>query len=411
MKYANYSFSARGVNNLGDNMQIIAIDELYKSMGISENEIIYIDTNKLDTYDGEYVVLPVTMPLVDYRVGGISGRFSQRIIPVFLGFTMVKDTLLPEEVVYFNRMAPVGCRDERTLITLRKYGIKSYLHGCMTATSSLRDMNRKYDKVYIVDAPKEIEQFIPDCLLSKAVRRTHMHECLKENPKQLMQQYYDEYKNEAALVITSLLHCALPCIAAGIPVILVKSADAVSYRFAWLEKLTNIYTGSEFEKINWNQQPVLFEEHKKRVKDLTIRRLRQAHDEYAELFDLSFYYEARERKRYINDACQSLIEYVEKNWINKNENYSYSIWGLTQIGEYMISYINKNYPKAKLCHVYDSFRKEELCGIVSEHPENIINYPDEVVLVTTNGAVGAAEIMRRLERGKDLEFAYMKVVI
>ncbi|OIP19490.1 MAG: hypothetical protein AUK51_01370 [Comamonadaceae bacterium CG2_30_59_20] len=392
-------------------MQIIAIDELYKSMGILEDEIIYIDTNNLATYDGEYVVLPVTMPLVDYRTGGISGRFSQRIVPVFLGFTMVKDTLLPEEVAYFNRMAPIGCRDERTLNTLRNYGIKSYLHGCITATFPLRDMSKKYDKVYIVDAPKEIEKFIPNHLLNKAVRKTHMHEGLKEEPKQLMQQYYDEYKNEAALVITSLLHCALPCIAAGIPVILLKSADAVTYRFAWLEKLTKIYTGPEFKEINWNQQPVLFEEHKNRVKNLTIKRLRQAHDEYSEIFDLSLYYEIRERKHYINDACQTLVEYIDKNWINKYEEYNYSIWGLTQIGEYMISYINKNYPNAKLCHVYDSYRKEGLSGIVSEHPDMIKKFPDELVLVATNGAVGAAEIMRKLEGNENLKFAYMKIVI
>jgi len=272
-------------------------------------------------------------------------------------------------------------------------------------------MSKKYDKVYIVDAPKEIEKFIPNHLLNKAVRKTHMHEGLKEEPKQLMQQYYDEYKNEAALVITSLLHCALPCIAAGIPVILLKSADAVTYRFAWLEKLTKIYTGPEFKEINWNQQPVLFEEHKNRVKNLTIKRLRQAHDEYSEIFDLSLYYEIRERKHYINDACQTLVEYIDKNWINKYEEYNYSIWGLTQIGEYMISYINKNYPNAKLCHVYDSYRKEGLSGIVSEHPDMIKKFPDELVLVATNGAVGAAEIMRKLEGNENLKFAYMKIVI
>ena len=28
MKFANYRFQARGVNNLGDNMQIIAIDNI-----------------------------------------------------------------------------------------------------------------------------------------------------------------------------------------------------------------------------------------------------------------------------------------------------------------------------------------------------------------------------------------------
>jgi len=410
MKFANYSFSARGVNNLGDNMQIIAIDELYKSMGIPKNDILYINTNDLATYDGEYVVLPVTMPLVDYRVGGISGRFSQRIIPVFLGLTMVKDTLSSEEITYLNKMAPIGCRDERTLNIMRRYGIKSYLHGCITTTLPLRNLDKNYNKVFIVDVSKEIKEFIPDYLIKKAVYKTHMHENLKEDPKELMQQYYDEYKNEASLVITSLLHCAIPCIAAGIPVILAKSGKAISYRFAWLEKLTKIYTGPEFEDINWNPQPILFEEHKKRVIDITIKRLWQTYNEYSDIFDLSLYYETRERKLYINDACQTLIEYVDKNWTNKKGKYKYSIWGLTQIGEYMVSYINKKYPHAKLCHVYDTFRKEEFCGIKSEHPNAIINYPDETVIVATNGAVDAAKKILTKKGNEKIKFAYVKII-
>ncbi len=410
MKFANYSFNARSVNNLGDNMQIIAIDELYKSMGIPKSEIIYINTNELASYNGEYVILPITMPLVDYRIGGISGRFSEHIIPVFLGLTMVKDTLLPEEIAYFARMAPIGCRDERTLNTLRNYGINSYLHGCITTTLPLRKTNKKYHKVYIVDAPKEIQNYIPKSILKNAIYKTHIHNNLKDDPKQLMQQYYDEYKNEASLVITSLLHCAVPCLAAGIPVILVKSGNAISYRFSWLEKLMKIYTEPEFKNIKWDQKPVLFEKHKKRVKNLTIKRLKQVYDEYAEILDLSLYYETRERKPYINDACQTLIDYLEKNWTNKKKPYKYSIWGLTQIGEYMVSYINKNYPNAKLCHVYDSYRTEKFCGMMSKNPTDISNYPNETIIVATNGAVDAAEKMRIKKGKKKLKFAYVKIL-
>ena len=32
MKFANYKFNARGINNLGDQMQIIAIDKIYQKM-------------------------------------------------------------------------------------------------------------------------------------------------------------------------------------------------------------------------------------------------------------------------------------------------------------------------------------------------------------------------------------------
>ena len=124
MKYANYKFDARGVNNLGDNMQLIAIDSIYERMGIPKKDIIYIDKNETSTYKGEYVVLPVTMPLIDYTEGGICGRFSNYIIPVFLGLTLAKDSLMPQEVEYYNRFEPIGCRDERTMNTLRKYSVQ-----------------------------------------------------------------------------------------------------------------------------------------------------------------------------------------------------------------------------------------------------------------------------------------------
>ena len=42
MKFANLKFNARGINNIGDNLQLIAIDNIYKEMGIDLNDIIYI---------------------------------------------------------------------------------------------------------------------------------------------------------------------------------------------------------------------------------------------------------------------------------------------------------------------------------------------------------------------------------
>lgn len=410
MKFANYSFNARGVNNLGDNMQIIAIEQIYETMGIAQNDVVYIDTNKLSTYDGEYVVLPVTMPLVDFRPHGIAGRFSDRIIPMFLGFTMVKDTLLPEETAYLNRMTPIGCRDERTLQTMRRYGIESYLHGCITATLPLRDLDAKYDSVYIVDAPSGLEQYIPNYILKKSIRKTHLHSGLTEDPKHLMQKYYDEYKANASLVITSLLHCAVPCIAAGIPVILAKSGTGISYRFSWLEKLTDIYLEQDFKNIDWNPKPILYEKHKKDLLDLTIKRLKKAYDRYSDTLDLSLFYESRDPKPYINDACQSLIRYIGDHWTDKMGDYQYAVWGLTQIAEYLISFIDSNYPNAKLCHVYDAFRQEELGGLMSMNPEAISKYPDETVFVCTNGAAKAAEKIQEECSNKDIKFAFMEPV-
>lgn len=389
-------------------MQILAIDEIYRIMGIAPEDIVYIDTQELSAYDGEYVVLPVTMPLVDYRENGIAGRFSEHIIPVFLGLTMVKDTLKPQEVVYYKKYEPIGCRDERTLHTLRKYQIDCYLHGCFTVTLPWRKKNPGQNKVYIVDVAEKYQKLIPLQLRENACMRTHMRTDHLDDPKLETQRQYEEYKENASLVITSLLHCAVPCLAAGIPVVMMK--EAVSYRMAWLEKLLPIYTPEDFNEIDWRPQVQLTQEHKQRVLALTIHRLKRVKEKYEEMLDLSYYYEDRIKNEYRNDACYTLKNYIDANWQDKHASYLYAVWGLTQISEWVVDYITEHYPNAKLMHAYDSYRKVKFYDLTSESPENISAHAEEIVFVTTNGAEKAArELFAKIGKN-DNTYTFMQVV-
>lgn len=56
------------------------------------------------------------------------------------------------------------------------------------------------------------------------------------------------YKNEAKLIITSALHCASPCVAMGIPVILCRQNDEQLTRFSALDGILPIYTIDDFRK-------------------------------------------------------------------------------------------------------------------------------------------------------------------
>lgn len=398
MKFANYKFYAKGINNLGDNMQLIAIDSIYETMGIPKEDIIYIDKNQLNTYKGEYVILPVTMPLVDYTEGGICERFSDHIIPVFLGLTLVTDSLLQQEVDYYRRFEPIGCRDERTMNTLRKYGIQAYLHGCITATLPRRSVeDKKFNKVFIVDVAPEVLSYIPDELMKNAEFLTHMHEKVHD-PKALMQEYYNRYISEAKLVITGLLHCSVPCMAAGIPVIVAKKH--ISYRYGWLEKLLPVYDENDFSDIDWNPTPIEYEEHKERLLKITMNRLRETYNKYNSIYELSWFYEQREKKEYIVDAFELIKRYIDSHFIDKNKEYKYAIWGLTQTSTVTVNYIKQKFPNAKLVHVYDTYREVQFEGLYSESPEGIRNHPNEIILVT---AYGASIMAKKLfdEIGKD----------
>ena len=252
--FANYRLNGKYANSLGDQVQLITFNHLYDLMGIDKDEIVYIDMYDLDKYDGPQVKLPVSMPLINYFENGVADMFSDKITPVFFGLTMAKETLTPKEVAYYKQHEPVGCRDERAYNVMLKYGIKAYLGGCLTITLPRRKSNGKQNKVFIVDLPDEAMKFIPSDILKDAIRMTHsFFEPLDKTPYQMAVERFNQYRDEARLVITSLLHASVPCTALGIPVVLMKKA--VSYRFAWLEALLPIYTPEEYADINWKFTP------------------------------------------------------------------------------------------------------------------------------------------------------------
>lgn len=416
MKFANLTFQARGINSIGDNMQLIAIDNLYKKMGITESEIIYIDYHKLADYDGDYVVLPISMPMVDYIQDGLAGRFSPRIIPVFLGLTMVRQYLYKKEVEYLKKYEPIGCRDEWCLNTLRKYNIKSYLHGCITFTLPERQISNPSNKVYIVDVDEEIFNLLPKHLFEgkKLIYKTHVYSELEKDPKLLAVEQYKEYKDNASLVVTGLLHCALPCYAAGIPVIMINSK--ISYRKAFLEKLINIWDAERIKSLRnpLDLRPDIIDNDKRKIKkkimELSISRINDAYNTYKNFCDISFFYEERNKSNYINDAVYFYIEWIKNNWFDKDKIYNYSIWGLTQISEYIFQYINDNYPNAILLNVYDSFKKVNFMGKTSQVPDNFQNVTEEIVFVTAPGAFFEAQKKSMENYNSNIKFVCKTIV-
>ena len=66
MKFANIIMTREGRCTIGDDIQLLAIENLYNYMGIDYKEVVRIPFNQLSTYDGEYVVLPISFPLYGY---------------------------------------------------------------------------------------------------------------------------------------------------------------------------------------------------------------------------------------------------------------------------------------------------------------------------------------------------------
>ena len=96
----------------------------------------------------------------------------------------------------------------------------------------------------------------------------------------------NKYRDEARLVITTALHCAAPCTAMGIPVVLI-SETINNIRFSTLDGIIKIYSIDDLKQgnINYSVQAPNIEDLKtlmiKNV-DLTIKQVFDASvsDEY-----------------------------------------------------------------------------------------------------------------------------------
>jgi len=87
------------------------------------------------------------------------------------------------------------------------------------------------------------------------------------------EELLDIYRSRAKLIITTLLHCALPAIAMGIPVVVFyplneEAAHASDReRFSALDGLVRVHRFEEIASVDWNPEPVDVGEIKREILD------------------------------------------------------------------------------------------------------------------------------------------------
>jgi hypothetical protein len=215
---------------------------------------------------------------------------SPDLTPLFVSFHINDNSLdhytSEKSLNYFNRHAPIGCRDLRTAKILRDHGVNSYFSGCLTLTLS-NSYTKTNGVIYIVDLDNRSLAAIPSDILQnsellshepKATKRAleslaawylpsdilkfinpiykktikkYVHSSSIMNAKMKIAQKYLNYYNRADLVITSRLHVALPCLAYETPVIFIHN-DLADPRFGGLVKYLNAYTPESFEQMSDN---------------------------------------------------------------------------------------------------------------------------------------------------------------
>ncbi len=273
MKYGLLSYDEnKRFFNVGDNIQSLAAKQFLPQVDT------YVNRERLAEYEGEELKLIMNGWFTHNIHNWVP---SDKIDPIFVSFHM-NNTAAPfmlskNGIAYLKKHEPIGCRDQFTADTLNEKGIIAYFSGCLTLTLDSYKVHdhERGDDIYIVDPlysyprpektfynakhtlknvlngtafqlgkkQKHLKNFISDDVLNSAqfINQEPPANTYTDKEKFAMAEDLLHKYAKAKLVITSRIHCALPCLAMGTPVIFVNGFDSFvdSCRFDGILELFN----------------------------------------------------------------------------------------------------------------------------------------------------------------------------
>lgn len=226
---------------------------IYKFKSDSNEDVATIISAFVEPYNHEWTFLP-----------------PANIKPLFIGsyfrstmWEFINDNKIVQDYLKYNQ--PIGVRSKSNLEKLRGLGIDSYFSGCITLTIPPFE---KEDGNYIccVDVPDHVVDYIQSKIGNAYEIKKLSHEIWNwpqdnqeefrnktiEQRFQLVEEYLHIYAN-AHCVITTKLHCALPCLTQNTPVLFVYPENGlgivdINERVKDFFDLLYVNTFEEFEK-------------------------------------------------------------------------------------------------------------------------------------------------------------------
>lgn len=252
-------------DNRGDHVQIIAADNLLKRFGFSPKTRVDRDHEIGSMEFGAGVSMPL---LINgwFKYDASQWPPNPAFQTQFLGFHMRPKrcaTLLSQEALsYYRAHAPIGCRDVFTENLLRHNGVEAYTSNCLSLTFPRRLPCDTQTEVFIVSKDRVILDHMPDSLGKTTFINHYSGIDDFDINMAATQQLLETYRDRARLIVTTLLHCALPAIAMGIPVVILypikdaKRQQSDRERFSSLERLIRIFRFDEIGAVNWDGETI-----------------------------------------------------------------------------------------------------------------------------------------------------------
>ena len=392
--------------NMGDPIHSLAVINLFREMGIPEEDIIPIDRYDTANYDGEEVILPLNCvdTFQSFYYPTACFPFAPGIKPVIISYHLGRQAS-EDEITFYKKHEPVGCRDESTLLLMREQGINAYLSGSLLLTFPRREETAKQNKVFLVDCPSVLLQYMPLEIRKGAVTLTNTIE-LKSNSKDdritrkeaedCQRKSYEQLwrlRDEAKLVITGNLSVATVCLAMGIPVILAKEHN-FDAQFGFIDKFLPLYTKEKYHDIDWNPVPQNIEQEKAMVKECFFSGVRAAAKDKNSSSDAR----ANEVRTKVSDMYENRQRQVEYSYgintalsklpLPKDKPFRYAIWGVCSYATfYLYEEITQNFPDAVLVNAIDEiYITGKILNVDIICPDQINDLDKDVIIFVTSRA-------------------------
>ena len=228
----------KNTQNIGDDIQAYAAANLLPEV------TYFLDRENLDSFvtdDGEPAAVVMSAWYMWHKWNWPPSKY---IVPLFTGIHYTDNAKAKQDGSpvttefltglsrdYLNACGGIGCRDLFTQRTFEALGINCYFSGCITLT--LPQMpKKKPEKEYVVTVEigdpsteavkKQLEGTDIEHIDFKHYKDYRGSTATWEERKAYVEEVLSLYQN-AKCVVTRRLHVALPCLAMGVPVLLLNN--------------------------------------------------------------------------------------------------------------------------------------------------------------------------------------------
>jgi hypothetical protein len=257
-----------GTKNLGDHIQVLA------SLGLIDR-VAHPPAHYIDR-DDEIGSCPSLAhqtngyPIVLngwFKTNGAEWPPSEQLDPLFIGFHIrlfqCPELLSPRALDYYRAHGPIGCRDQYTLDLLKAHDVETYLSHCLTLTFPRRPyLPDEQTEVFVVSRDERILAHLPDDFKAATFISHYVKGRDFEENMQAAKALLETYRSRARLIVTTLLHCALPAMAMGIPVVMLYPENTEAghasdqERFSSLKTLITVHELDQLANVDWQPKPI-----------------------------------------------------------------------------------------------------------------------------------------------------------